>query len=310
MLHESQFVSVSHKHLFLPNSPFQINNPSDKPLSQLPFEPQPLEMMFNNLSQQQPLTSQIIAQPYQFSNLKQSTSSTIFRQKRSTQDQLQSTTDNYQSQKEPLKSQKGLRNLSIKVKQIVFEFKCTSYKDVAERLIQELSQEEGRITNSNHSKDEQNIKRRVYDALNVMIASKVLIKEGKKVKADSETLILGKNLIQQKSIQKEQLNHMQKIVEFKKKQLSDIVWKIKAAHSLIQRNKSLEQIQKQQLFYFPILIFTSQINNQKFIRDKKYFKILMKSKVNFMADLDIAKKLYAETIDLKYLIEECQNLFI
>jgi transcription factor Dp-1 len=34
------------------------------------------------------------------------------------------------------------------------------------------------------SKDEQNIKRRVYDALNVMIASKVLRKDGKKVKSD------------------------------------------------------------------------------------------------------------------------------
>lgn len=36
-----------------------------------------------------------------------------------------------------------------------------------------------------------------------MIASKVLKKEGKKVKADFDTLVLGNNLLSQKSIQKE-----------------------------------------------------------------------------------------------------------
>lgn len=36
-----------------------------------------------------------------------------------------------------------------------------------------------------------------------MIASRVLKKEGKKVKADFDTLVLGKNILQQKSIQKE-----------------------------------------------------------------------------------------------------------
>ncbi|CAD8092999.1 unnamed protein product [Paramecium sonneborni] len=143
-----------------------------------------------------------------------------------------------------------------------------------------------------------------------MIASKVFKKEGKKIKADSQTQILNKNLIQQRSIQKEQLNHKQTIVELKKKQLSDIIQKFKAANLLVQRNKSLESTLKQSLFHFPILIFSSQINNQIFIRDKKYLKILMKSKVNFIADLDVVKNLYLETIDLKYLIEECQNLFI
>jgi len=34
------------------------------------------------------------------------------------------------------------------------------------------------------AKDEQNVKRRVYDALNVLIAANVLSKEGKKVKTD------------------------------------------------------------------------------------------------------------------------------
>ncbi|CAD8171636.1 unnamed protein product [Paramecium octaurelia] len=309
MLHESQFVSISQKHLFLPNNPFEINNRSDKIYSQLPFEPQPLEMMFDNLPVQQAFSQQIIVKPSKFSNLKKLAPPAILPQKRSCHDQQQLKMPNYESQKEPLKSQKGLKHLSIKVKQIVFEFKSTSYKDVAERLIQELIQEEGRISDCDNSKDEQNIKRRVYDALNVMIASRVLKKEGKKVKADFDTLVLGKNILQEKSFQKEQLTTMQKTVELKKKQLAEIVCKIKAANTLVQRNKSLELNQEQQLFYFPILLFTQNANHSKFIKDRKQLKILLKSKANFVADLDIVKKLYNETIDLKYLIDECENLY-
>jgi hypothetical protein len=40
-------------------------------------------------------------------------------------------------------------------------------------------------------KEEQNIKRRVYDALNVLIAADVLKKRGKKVFSDETSLFLG-----------------------------------------------------------------------------------------------------------------------
>ncbi|CAK69884.1 unnamed protein product (macronuclear) [Paramecium tetraurelia] len=73
------------------------------------------------------------------------------------------------------------------------ELKSTTYKDVAQRLIQDLGQD-GQLLDLDNAqilielvpKDEQNIKRRVYDALNVMIASKVLKKEGKKVISDRQ----------------------------------------------------------------------------------------------------------------------------
>lgn len=40
-------------------------------------------------------------------------------------------------------------------------------------------------------RDEQNIKRRVYDALNVLIASEVIAKKGKKVLANPKTNLTG-----------------------------------------------------------------------------------------------------------------------
>ncbi|CAD8162694.1 unnamed protein product [Paramecium octaurelia] len=310
MLHESQFVNISQKHLFLPNSPFDINNQSEKVYSQIAFEPQQLEMMFDILPSQKAVSQQFNKKPSKISNLKQPTSSAILLSKRSIHHKLQSTMSNYQFQKEPLKSQKGLRHLSIKVKEIVFEFKLTSYKDVAERLIKEQIQYQDRISDYVNSKDEQNIKRRVYDAINVMIASRVLKKDGKTVKANFDNSGYAKNLLQLKSLHEEQLNKKQKILEMKKKQLADIVWKVKAANLLIERNKSLELNNQQQLFYFPILTFTQDAKHPKFIKDKNLLKILMKSKTNFTADLDIIKYLFIEKIDSKYLLDECQNLYI
>ena len=68
--------------------------------------------------------------------------------------------------------------------------KKTTYKEVAEHLVGLLkSGEFGPIQEStNQAKDEQNIKRRVYDALNVLVSADVIQREGKTVVADSRML--------------------------------------------------------------------------------------------------------------------------
>lgn len=90
--------------------------------------------------------------------------------------------------------EKGLRKLSQRAYEIVIEMKYATYKEVAAKLVfemnqYELDQEVEHIPIEN--KDEQNIKRRVYDALNVLIALGVLKKDGRKI-------------ISEKSIQNEQ----------------------------------------------------------------------------------------------------------
>lgn len=71
---------------------------------------------------------------------------------------------------------KGLRLLSLRVKDIISHHGFSSYKEVADELIKELELGEG----FDREKEEKNILRRVYDALNVLIASEVVIKEGKR----------------------------------------------------------------------------------------------------------------------------------
>ena len=81
------------------------------------------------------------------------------------------------------KINKGLKLLSIVVRDIVIDKKSTTYKEVAELILKE-SMQEGQLNPNQKSelaKEEQNIKRRVYDALNVLIAAGVLLKNGKRV---------------------------------------------------------------------------------------------------------------------------------
>lgn len=88
---------------------------------------------------------------------------------------------------------RGLKVLSVKVRDIVYRKRKTSYKEVADALISESQYEIeknglGCKINSSlkvknktkkKAKEEQNVKRRVYDALNVLIAAKVLRKQSK-----------------------------------------------------------------------------------------------------------------------------------
>ena len=82
------------------------------------------------------------------------------------------------------KLNKGLKLLSVIVKDIVVEKQSTTYKEVADIILKDTIKFENLNLNSKLeiAKEEQNIKRRVYDALNVLISAGVLIKEGKQVR--------------------------------------------------------------------------------------------------------------------------------
>jgi len=83
----------------------------------------------------------------------------------------------------------GLKVLSVRVHEIVCEKFKSTYKEVADLLINELALN-GKLETSGmkpnkesvklrKTKDEKNVRRRVYDALNVLIAAGIIKKEGK-----------------------------------------------------------------------------------------------------------------------------------
>lgn len=102
----------------------------------------------------------------------------------------------------------------MRVRELVFVKRSTSYKEVADELINDLINE-GKMTGETksvyyiiciilQSKEEKNVRRRVYDALNVLISAGIIKKTGKvfnKTKfARRFSMILKRNI---KSIKQE-----------------------------------------------------------------------------------------------------------
>ena len=100
-----------------------------------------------------------------------------------------SSSNNNEITTDKTKLTKGLKNLSLRVREIVNECQWTTYKEVAEVILKDFLNLEQPKDNQKLAfiKEEQNIKRRVYDALNVLISAEVLLKEGKRVKSNNKS---------------------------------------------------------------------------------------------------------------------------
>lgn len=143
------------------------------------------------------------------------------------------------------RSSRGLRVLSLKVRDIVSRKKKTSYKEVADALLQDLSQKLKGKSQAEISKEEQNVKRRVYDALNVLIAADILRKEGKLVCCEpssnnSANSSKKKNQQSRESII-EQIEEIKKRRKEKIEALQELVFKSLAIKNLVRRNKERAQ---------------------------------------------------------------------
>ncbi|KAM4905352.1 transcription factor Dp-1 isoform 7-T15 [Sylvia borin] len=81
------------------------------------------------------------------------------------------------------KNGKGLRHFSMKVCEKVQRKGTTSYNEVADELVAEFTTTDNHISpNESQAYDQKNIRRRVYDALNVLMAMNIISKEKKEIK--------------------------------------------------------------------------------------------------------------------------------
>lgn len=79
------------------------------------------------------------------------------------------------------KGGKGLRHFSMKVCEKVESKGRTTYNEVADELVAELQNPENQTPGDTEKFDEKNIRRRVYDALNVLMAMNIIAKEKKDI---------------------------------------------------------------------------------------------------------------------------------
>jgi len=131
---------------------------------------------------------------------------------------------------------KGLRHFSMKVCEKVQAKGSTSYNEVADELVNELT--DPRCTSpTDQQYDQKNIRRRVYDALNVLMAMNIISKEKKEIR----WLGLPTNSIQEANgLEIDKSKRMERI-KAKTQQLQDLLLQQIAFKNLVERNKDREK---------------------------------------------------------------------
>ncbi|XP_049869153.1 transcription factor Dp-1 isoform X3 [Pectinophora gossypiella] len=130
---------------------------------------------------------------------------------------------------------KGLRHFSMKVCEKVRKKGFTSYNEVADELVLEFATGMHGSADSQQY-DQKNIRRRVYDALNVLMAMNIISKEKKEIR----WLGLPTNSVQEcTSLEKEKQTKLEQIQK-KTQQLQELILQHISFKSLIERNKDAE----------------------------------------------------------------------
>ncbi|XP_055501639.1 transcription factor Dp-2-like isoform X1 [Leucoraja erinacea] len=150
---------------------------------------------------------------------------------------IESDFSNNKRNKKGEKNGKGLRHFSMKVCEKVQRKGTTSYNEVADELVAEFSSSNNHMSSDSQAYDQKNIRRRVYDALNVLMAMNIISKEKKEIR----WIGLPTNSAQEfQNLEVEKQRRIERIKQ-KKAQLEELILQQIAFKNLVQRNKQLEQ---------------------------------------------------------------------
>jgi len=128
------------------------------------------------------------------------------------------------------KSNRGLRHFSIIVYNKVKEKGTTTYNEVADELVQKVLAE--RAEEMKGKDDEKNIRRRVYDALNVLSALNIISKEKKDITWNGLPTAQKHDLQQMK----EDIEKREQRLREKKEVLKELLVQKVSFHNLVNRN--------------------------------------------------------------------------
>ncbi|XP_010157944.1 PREDICTED: transcription factor Dp-2 isoform X3 [Eurypyga helias] len=134
------------------------------------------------------------------------------------------------------KNGKGLRHFSMKVCEKVQRKGTTSYNEVADELVSEFTNSNSNLA-TDSAYDQKNIRRRVYDALNVLMAMNIISKEKKEIR----WIGLPTNSAQEcQNLEIEKQRRIERIKQ-KRAQLQELLLQQIAFKNLVQRNQQNEQ---------------------------------------------------------------------
>lgn len=140
---------------------------------------------------------------------------------------------------------KGLRHFSLLVCDKLEKLKVSTYKQIADELVAENNEDRENAEREEGCSgyDEKNIRRRIYDALNVLMAMDIIGKEKKQIRWK------GKN--HELESMKQEHQHQQKLlaeqkeliatnIETKQKMLEELAYQYVGMKALIARNSNLQ----------------------------------------------------------------------
>ncbi|XP_053625289.1 transcription factor Dp-1 isoform X2 [Plodia interpunctella] len=188
---------------------------------------------------------------------------------------------------------KGLRHFSMKVCEKVRTKGFTSYNEVADELVLEFAAGMHGSSDSQQY-DQKNIRRRVYDALNVLMAMNIISKEKKEIR----WLGLPTNSVQEcTSLEKEKQDKLEQIQK-KTQQLQELILQHISFKSLIQRNKDAEnkgvKPSPSSAIHLPFIVVNTSdkaLIDCSISNDKTEYMFNFNKKFQIYDDIDILKRM-------------------
>ena len=183
---------------------------------------------------------------------------------------------------ETSRNNRGLRTLSLKVKEIICSQGFSSYKEVAEQLVKtmELGEDEER------TKEEKNVLRRVYDALNVLIASGVVVKQNKRY------YWKGTSYSDKKQV-KETIQEKKKTLNDKREQLKLLADQYFSVREMFKRNK---RHPTDEVIGMPFIVVATEENSENKVNiefNKAHTDVVLKfsKEIKLFGDMDVLVKM-------------------
>ncbi|XP_034949182.1 transcription factor Dp-1 isoform X2 [Chelonus insularis] len=188
---------------------------------------------------------------------------------------------------------KGLRHFSMKVCEKVKKKGTTSYNEVADELVGEFTNP-SHMNSLNQQYDQKNIRRRVYDALNVLMAMNIISKEKKEIR----WLGLPTNSLQEcASLEKDKKKKVERI-KAKTQQLHQLILQHISFKNLVERNSVTESLhgppKPNSAIQLPFIILNTSkktIVDCSITNDKSEYLFNFNDKFEIHDDIEVLKRM-------------------
>lgn len=187
---------------------------------------------------------------------------------------------------------RGLRHFSMKVCEKVQEKGTTTYNEVADELVAEETQSHPGTDPASY--DQKNIRRRVYDALNVLMAMNIISKEKKEIRWHG----LPTSSVQECDDLEKENEKARERIELKQQELRELILQHVAFKSLVARNQENEERglvpNSSSAIQLPFIIVNTEKKthiNCSISNDKSEFSFKFDNTFEIHDDLEVLKRM-------------------